>query len=425
MGVVAMQPPTKARTKSKTRYVRKTVIAVAQATAGNLAPLMKLLRPIIIIGLAVTLGLSAAIGAAFGVGMSLAHAGSTASANNQADISNCQNKTVQTGALPTSLPVVYRQIFVRAAASKGADVNLLATVFWVENGQRYPDPPLPYGLGIGWPVSGPGAMGPFQFMPGTWTGYGVDGNGDGVADPNDLTDAAFSSAAYLVSLGGKAGTPLGDPANPHAANTLVKVMASYNAGPAGNFGNPETQRYLQLGAAHYRQLISDPLANPGATSVVQVCTNQAPPEPPVLSASSSTGKCVAGIDKGTAATFNANTIALCEVRGVLVNATIAKQIDSMVVAAAESGVTLTGSGFRSYQDTVRLRIQHNCADVYTAASSTCSPPTAIPGKSMHEQGLAVDYKLTTGVYNWLVQNAGRYGFKQLPSETWHFSVNGR
>ncbi len=419
-----MRPPTNARTNNKRRFVRNTVIASVQAAAGNPAPLLKLLRPVIVIGLAVTLGLSAAIGAAFGVGMSLAHAGSAASANSQSGAANCQTKTVRTGALPTSLPVVYRQIFVKAAASKGADVNLLATIFWVENGQRYPDPPSPYGLGLGWPVSGPGAMGPFQFMPGTWTGYGVDGNSDGVADPNDLTDAAYSSAAYLVSLGGKAGTPLGDPANPHAASTLVKVMASYNAGPAGNFGNPETQRYIQLGAAHYLDLTSDPLANPGATSVVQICTNQAPSAAPALSVSLPTGKCVAGIDKGTAATFNANTITLCEVRGILVNASIAKQIDSMVAAAAKDGITLAGSGFRSYREQVRLRIQHHCGDVYTASSNTCSPPTAVPGTSMHEQGLAVDYKLSAGVFNWLQQHAGIYGFKNLPSETWHWSVNG-
>ncbi|MFW0791201.1 lytic murein transglycosylase [Gordonia sp. CPCC 205333] len=47
------------------------------------------------------------------------------------------------------------------------------------------------------------AMGPFQFLPETWTRYGVDANGDGKADPDNLDDAALSAARYLcVSAGG-------------------------------------------------------------------------------------------------------------------------------------------------------------------------------------------------------------------------------
>lgn len=47
------------------------------------------------------------------------------------------------------------------------------------------------------------AMGPFQFLPETWARYGVDANGDGKADPDNLDDAALSAARYLcVSSGG-------------------------------------------------------------------------------------------------------------------------------------------------------------------------------------------------------------------------------
>ena len=424
MGVAGMRLPTNGRTSAKRRPVRKTVVAVFHATHGNYAPIIGLLRPIIIIGLAATLFLSVAIGAAFGVGMSIARGGSLANANTQTAASNCQNQTVRTGALPTSLPAVYRTIFVKAAASKGVDVNLLATIFLAENGHSYPDPPPPYGLGLGWRVSGPGAMGPFQFMPGTWLGYGVDGNKDGKADPYDLVDATFSAANYLEFLGGKAGTPLGNPAHPNAANTLVNVMASYNAGPAGNFSNPETQSYIIFGAAYYQGLTSDPLANSDATSVVEVCTTPArQPQQSQLTPSTS-GKCDIGTDKGIATTFQGNTFTLCEVRGINVNAAIAVQTDTMAAAAVKDGIILAGSGFRSYREQVRLRIQHHCNDVYTASSSTCSPPTAVPGKSMHEQGLAVDYKMNPGVFNWLQQHAGAYGFKNLPSEQWHWSVSG-
>ncbi|MFT3899316.1 MAG: lytic murein transglycosylase [Gordonia sp. (in: high G+C Gram-positive bacteria)] len=47
------------------------------------------------------------------------------------------------------------------------------------------------------------AEGPFQFLPETWQRFGVDANGDGVADPDNIDDAALSAARYLcVSAGG-------------------------------------------------------------------------------------------------------------------------------------------------------------------------------------------------------------------------------
>ncbi len=46
------------------------------------------------------------------------------------------------------------------------------------------------------------AVGPMQFLPGTWLGSGRDGNGDGKSDPNNVVDAALASATYLCSGGG-------------------------------------------------------------------------------------------------------------------------------------------------------------------------------------------------------------------------------
>ncbi|MCC3331794.1 lytic murein transglycosylase [Nocardia abscessus] len=45
------------------------------------------------------------------------------------------------------------------------------------------------------------ALGPMQFLPGTWGGYGADGNGDGVADPHNVFDAALAAGKYLCSGG--------------------------------------------------------------------------------------------------------------------------------------------------------------------------------------------------------------------------------
>jgi membrane-bound lytic murein transglycosylase B len=43
------------------------------------------------------------------------------------------------------------------------------------------------------------AVGPMQFIPGTWRTVGVDANGDGRKDPQNITDAATATAVYLCS----------------------------------------------------------------------------------------------------------------------------------------------------------------------------------------------------------------------------------
>ncbi|MGH3937187.1 MAG: lytic transglycosylase domain-containing protein [Pseudonocardiaceae bacterium] len=45
------------------------------------------------------------------------------------------------------------------------------------------------------------AVGPFQFIPSTWANWRSDGDGDGVAEPQDIDDAAVSAARYLCAGG--------------------------------------------------------------------------------------------------------------------------------------------------------------------------------------------------------------------------------
>ncbi len=61
------------------------------------------------------------------------------------------------------------------------------------------------------------AVGPMQFIPTTWTVFAVDGNGDGVADPQNIYDAAASAAKYLCRAG-----DLTDPGN------RQRAVLSYN-----------------------------------------------------------------------------------------------------------------------------------------------------------------------------------------------------
>ncbi|MGW0925454.1 C40 family peptidase [Streptomyces sp. NPDC002755] len=49
--------------------------------------------------------------------------------------------------------------------------------------------------------SGERAVGPFQFLPSTWEGFGEDANGDKTADPHNADDAALGAAVYLCGSG--------------------------------------------------------------------------------------------------------------------------------------------------------------------------------------------------------------------------------
>jgi membrane-bound lytic murein transglycosylase B len=53
------------------------------------------------------------------------------------------------------------------------------------------------------------AVGPMQFIPSTWAAYGIDGNGDGVASPFNINDAALAAARYLCAAGGDLRTAAG------------------------------------------------------------------------------------------------------------------------------------------------------------------------------------------------------------------------
>ncbi len=53
------------------------------------------------------------------------------------------------------------------------------------------------------------AVGAMQFLPATWRGVAVDGDGDGLGDPQDINDAAVSAAVYLCAYSGNLATPAG------------------------------------------------------------------------------------------------------------------------------------------------------------------------------------------------------------------------
>lgn len=67
------------------------------------------------------------------------------------------------------------------------------------------------------------AVGPMQFIPSTWQAYGADANGDGVASPHNIYDAALSAGLYLCADG----TDLADPEQLRAAVFRYNHSSSY------------------------------------------------------------------------------------------------------------------------------------------------------------------------------------------------------
>ena len=85
-----------------------------------------------------------------------------------------------------------RSIWQAAGSTYGIPWEVLAAINKVETD---------FGRNLG--PSSAGAIGWMQFMPSTWARWGVDANGDGVADPDNPTDAIFSAAHYLAGCGGQ------------------------------------------------------------------------------------------------------------------------------------------------------------------------------------------------------------------------------
>jgi peptidoglycan hydrolase-like protein with peptidoglycan-binding domain len=128
------------------------------------------------------------------------------------------------------------------------------------------------------------------------------------------------------------------------------------------------------------------------------------------------------------------TVDLVTIRGITVARSIAGNLALLLAAASAAGITLGGGGWRSAARQIELRRRH-CGptdfDIYQKKSSLCVPPTARPGSSMHERGLAIDFThngrsldSNSPAFHWLKANAQRYGFFNLPSEPWHWSING-
>lgn len=135
-------------------------------------------------------------------------------------------------------------------------------------------------------------------------------------------------------------------------------------------------------------------------------------------------KCQSGIVY--ASTTNGN-IPVCS--------TIKTNVENLISDAKKAGFNIFGYGYRSTKRQEQLRAQ-NCggaSNIYNI-NAACKPLTAYPGKSMHENGLAIDFTCdgatiksrSNKCFIWLKNNAStpKYGLKNLQKEPWHWSTTG-
>lgn len=224
------------------------------------------------------------------------------------------------------------------------------------------------------------AVGPMQFIPTTWAQHGTDGNSDGIADPQNMFDSAASAAGKLCADAGN--LSLQSPAGKQA------TILSYN----------RAQWYVDKVLAAEAQIIA---AQAAAGPSITIVGNSGP-------------------------------ISLVTVGGITVAAELGPYLEQALAAARADGVVLGGGGFRDSQGQIKVR-KNNCGTsyyaIYEMPSGQCTPPTAKPGTSQHEKGLAVDFANcndhSTACYQWLDANAGQFGLINYPKESWHWSTTGR
>lgn len=129
--------------------------------------------------------------------------------------------------IPGTTLAAYRnaeQKMATAAPGCGVSWNLLAGIGRIESGHANGGATDAHGTAVQ-PIYGPAldgslpgnevivasaapgrvvyarALGPMQFLPGTWSHYAADGNGDGKTDPQNIYDATLAAARYLCSGG--------------------------------------------------------------------------------------------------------------------------------------------------------------------------------------------------------------------------------
>lgn len=96
------------------------------------------------------------------------------------------------------------------------------------------------------------AVGPMQFLPSTWNVVGVDGNGDGKRDPQNIYDSALAASVYLcyghANMNNPADIKTAIYRYNHSDAYVALVTAIMNAYKAGNYTAYPTGTYAAASA---------------------------------------------------------------------------------------------------------------------------------------------------------------------------------
>jgi hypothetical protein len=115
---------------------------------------------------------------------------------------------------PQQVPLsTLHTLWQQAGSAYGIPWHVLASINKIESN---------FGQNMG--PSSAGAVGWMQFMPSTWLRWGVDADGDGIADPWNATDAIYAAARYLAAAGGQTDIARGVFAYNHADWYVHEVL---------------------------------------------------------------------------------------------------------------------------------------------------------------------------------------------------------
>ena len=160
----------------------------------------------------------------------------------------------QTGAMSFA---ALRPIWEAAGNAYGIPWEVLAAINKVETN---------FGSNLG--PSSAGAIGWMQFMPSTWARWGIDANGDGVADPDNPTDAIFSAARYLAGCGGQFDIARAVYCYNHASWYVNEVLGLASLYSRGGTGVVFDARQLKAQLASARSRIATSHAQLGTARVL-------------------------------------------------------------------------------------------------------------------------------------------------------------
>ena len=259
-----------------------------------------------------------------------------------------------TSSLSGGVPEPYNKIISTASQKYGANPSLVAAVFYWEN-RGFPP------TNKAWATSSAGAQGPMQFLPSTFAAYAVDWDGDGKvnSDINNIYDALNAGANMIAKNGGKPDTPLGTLDKPLAANTLLRVAASYNWG-GGNVQSAganaslsslpsETSDYVKAVFVLIKNNFSEKPASGGELGSVQPSSDDGSSETVSTSSGcSETGddsSATVDVGQGSGQFVDNNNVKIPGVGTALANA---KKFASMSISALGSGPCI-GSGSGCYR----------------------------------------------------------------------------